>query len=220
MYSDEELLPLSGVQHYAFCPRQWGLICLEQEWLDNALTVQGELFHARAHDAVQRERRGSVITVRGLLVRSYSLGLIGVCDVVEFHADSRGCSINGEEGLWLPVPIEYKRGKSKDHNADRLQLCAQAMCLESMLCCDISEGFLFYGKTKSRELVKLEKGYREQVSSIAASMHDLHRRQHVPKARKKSVCGSCSLADRCLSSVSAAHSVERYMAERLREGGL
>ena len=144
-FSSEDLLPLSGLQHFAFCRRQWALIHLEQQWQENLRTVEGGLLHRRAHDEAARERRSDTLILRGLQVVSHQLGLSGQCDVVEFHATPKGVPLQGEEGLWQPYPVEYKRGKPKSHQADELQLCAQAMCLEEMLCCSIPEGALFYG---------------------------------------------------------------------------
>ena len=157
MYAEDEYLALSGIQHYAFCPRQWALIHLEQQWSENVLTMQGNLMHERAHDEFSREKRGSMLIVRGLGIHSRNLGLSGKCDVVEFHRSSEGVPLAGEEGLWLPTPVEYKHGKAKRHDADRLQLCAQAMCLEEMLGADVPIGFLYYcvsvlrANAKSRE---------------------------------------------------------------------
>ena len=154
MYDEDEFLALSGIQHFAFCRRQWALIHLEQAWADNVLTAEGDLMHRRAHDDELRERRGDILVVRGLAVHSRALGLAGTCDVVEFHKDESGHPLAGEDGLWRPVPVEYKRGHSKAGDADRLQLAAQALCLEEMLGCDVLAGFLFYGETKVRERVE------------------------------------------------------------------
>lgn len=139
-YCEEDFLQLSGLQHFAFCRRQWALIHIEQQWKENLRTVEGDLFHRRAHDDQARERRGDVLILRGLSVASPTLGISGTCDVVEFRADPGGVPLQGEEGLWVPFPIEYKRGAPKSHRADELQLCAQAMCLEEMLCCAVPEG--------------------------------------------------------------------------------
>lgn len=125
-YSEDELLPLSGLQHFAFCRRQWALIHIERLWAEDLRTVEGALFHQRAHDQTQRERRGGVLTLRGLSVASKTLGLSGQCDVVEFHAAPDGVPLHGEAGLWAPYPVEYKRGAPKAHQADELQLCAGA----------------------------------------------------------------------------------------------
>ncbi len=129
-YEEDEFLQLSGLQHYAYCPRQWALIALEDQWAENVRTVEGNQLHERAHDADLRGRRGDLLTVRGLSIRSRTLGVSGQCDVVEFRRDPNGVPLHGEEGLWLPAPVEYKRGRPKPHDADRLQLCCQALCLE------------------------------------------------------------------------------------------
>lgn len=200
-YGDDDLLALSGVQHYAFCPRQWGLIAIGQLWAENAFTAQGSILHDRAHNEAARERRGDTLVVRGLGVVSHELGLFGVCDVVEFRLDDRGVPLSGEEGLWTPVPIEYKRGHPKEGDEDRIQLCAQAMCLEEMLACDIDTGFMFYGQTRRREKVFFSADLRRKVAEVSAEMHSMARRGHVPRVRKRRACGSCSLADLCIPKV-------------------
>lgn len=130
-------IPLSALQHFVFCRRQWALIHLEQQWAENTRTAEGELMHRRAHDEKQIEKRGDLLLWRGLHVRSERLGLSGLCDVVEFHQDPQGIPLPGYDGLWQPYPVEYKRGRPKPHDADQLQLCAQALCLEEMLLCAI-----------------------------------------------------------------------------------
>lgn len=210
MYADDAYLALSGIQHFAFCRRQWALIHIEQAWQENTLTAMGNIVHERAHDETLRERRGDTIIVRGLAVWSHDLALSGKCDVVEFLKDPHGCALAGEDGLWLPRPVEYKRGKRKSSDADRLQLCAQAMCLEEMLVCDINEGCLFYHATKSRERVEFDDSLRDEVKRVASEMHDLYRRRYVPRVRTSKACRSCSLSELCLAEVSA-RSVSRYI---------
>ncbi len=155
-YDEQEMLALSGVQHFLFCRRQWALIHVEQQWAENVLTVEGDLMHARCHDEAIRERRGDVLVVLGLAVRSHALCLNAGCDVVEFHASEEGHPLAGESGLWRAYPVEYKHGRKKRGAEDRAQLCAQAMCLEEMFACDIPEGALFYGQTRSRETVTID----------------------------------------------------------------
>lgn len=137
MYDPDDCLMISGLQHFRFCRRQWALIHIEQQWAENLRTTEGALLHERAHDEQLRERRGDTIITRSLRVYSLTLGLTGQCDVVEFHRDERGVPLHGYEGTWLPFPVEYKRGRAKQDGCDELQLCAQAMCLEEMLCCEI-----------------------------------------------------------------------------------
>ena len=217
MYDEDDFLALSGIQHFAFCRRQWALIHIEQVWADNVLTVEGDLMHRRAHDEELRERRGDVLVVRGLAVMSRSLGLMGKCDVVEFHADGQGHPLAGEDGLWRSVPVEYKRGRSKASDADRMQLCAQAICLEEMLGCDIARGFLYYGETKSREKVEIDSSLRASVAKAADEMHQLYRRRHTPNVKPFSACRSCSLGELCLSRAVNRGSVKDYVRVRLRE---
>ncbi|MEG2382854.1 MAG: CRISPR-associated protein Cas4, partial [Oscillospiraceae bacterium] len=141
---------LSGVQHFLFCRRQWALIHIENLWAENLRTTEGEIMHERTHNEALTEKRGNTVITRGMSVFSRSLGVSGKCDVLEFHRDDNGVQINGWEGLWLPFPVEYKRGEPKENNCDAAQLCAQALCLEEMLCCEISQGALFYGETRRR----------------------------------------------------------------------
>ena len=135
--------------------------------LKTCAQIEGSIMHTRAHDEKQRERRGDTLVLRDLQVFSPTLGVSGKCDVVEFHADPDGVTLRGENGLWLPYPVEYKRGSPKSHDADRLQLCCQAMCLEEMLCCCVPEGSLFYGETRRRDVVEFTAELRGQGSQYA-----------------------------------------------------
>lgn len=216
MYDEDEFLALSGIQHFAFCRRQWALIHVEQQWEENVLTVQGDLMHRRAHDASIRERRGDTLIVRGLIVRSPSLGIWGVCDVVEFHRSEQGHPLQGEDGLWLPVPVEYKRGRAKKGDEDRVQVCAQALCLEEMFGCDIETGYLYYGDSTSREVVLLSDDLRKGVRDIVGEMHELFKRGHVPRVRRRGSCRACSLQDLCLPKTLKT-SVKSYIAAHIEE---
>ncbi len=135
-YKEDDFLQLSGLQHFAFCRRQWALIHIENQWQENLRTVEGDLFHERAHDEQQRERRGDTLILRGLSVFSASLGLSGKCDVTEFHRDPRGVSLQGEEGLWLPFPVEYKRALRKPEKRTRCSSaprpCAWRKCFAAL----------------------------------------------------------------------------------------
>lgn len=217
MFQEEEYLQLSGLQHFAFCRRQWALIHIEQQWQENLRTVEGNLFHRRAHDEQSRERRGDVLTLRGLSVASPALGLSGICDVVEFHASPDGVTLYGEAGLWLPFPVEYKRGRPKAHQADELQLCAQAMCLEEMLCCTVSEGALFYGETRRRTSVCFTLALRQQVCSMVEEMHQLRRRGYTPKVKPSKGCNACSLKELCLPALMKEKDVHAYLHQAMEE---
>ena len=214
-YAEEDFLQLSGLQHFAFCRRQWALIHIEQQWRDNLRTVEGDLFHHRAHDEQARERRGDILILRGLSVASSTLGLSGKCDVVEFHADPGGVPLRGEDGLWVPFPIEYKRGAPKPHRADELQLCAQAMCLEEMLCCAVPEGALFYGETRRRTLVPFSAELRDEVRAMLDEMHQLYRRGHTPRVRRSKSCNACSLQELCLPTLMKGNDVDNYLRQAM-----
>ena len=208
---EEDWLQLSGLQHFAFCRRQWALIHIEDQWAENVRTVDGNLVHERVHDQAFRESRGDCLTVRGLAVHSTQLGISGQCDAVEFHRDPSGVPLKGREGLWRPYPVEYKRGKPKEHDADELQLCAQAMCLEEMLCCDVAEGALYYAQTCHRVAVPLTADLRKRVRDSLVEMHELYQRRHTPKVKPSKACNACSLKDLCLPKLLGRRTVSDYM---------
>jgi CRISPR-associated exonuclease Cas4 len=197
-YTPDELLPLSGIQHFVFCRRQWALIHVENQWQENALTAEGRLLHKRVDNPFFTETRQGVITARAVPVASYRLGLTGICDVVEFSASSEGVHLLGREGCYLPAPVEYKRGREKHDSCDEAQLCAQAMCLEEMLSFSIPSAFLFYGETRRRVAVDLTYELRQFVVDMAAEMHAYFRRGYTPRVRTSKACRSCSLAEVCL----------------------
>jgi len=185
MFSDDELLPVSALQHYLFCPRQTALIHLEQMWADNRFTAEGNAIHAKAHDGHDESRPGVRIT-RTIPVVSRQLGLAGQCDIVEFHADGD------------IVPVEYKRGKPKTHEADRVQLCAQAMCLEEMLDTELRRGFLFYGQRKRRTEVEFDLELRALTRDTARRLREMIHAQTTPLADyEPRKCDACSLIDAC-----------------------
>ena len=214
---EEDWLQLSGLQHFAFCRRQWALIHIEDQWAENFRTVDGSLMHENAHDQGFRESRGDVLIVRGLAVHSAQLGISGQCDVVEFHQDPDGISLQGREGTWRPYPIEYKRGKPKDGPADALQLCAQAMCLEEMLCCAIQEGAIYYGETRHRTVVPLTQDLRSQVRDSLVEMHDLYQKHYTPKVKPTKACNACALKDLCLPKLMRVKKVADYLTGAMEE---
>ena len=173
--------------------------------------------HENAHDQGFRESRGDVLIVRGLAVHSAQLGISGQCDVVEFHQDPDGISLQGREGTWRPYPIEYKRGKPKDGPADALQLCAQAMCLEEMLCCAIQEGAIYYGETRHRTVVPLTQDLRSQVRDSLVEMHDLYQKHYTPKVKPTKACNACSLKDLCLPKLMRVKKVADYLTGAMEE---
>ncbi|MBT1182420.1 CRISPR-associated protein Cas4 [Bifidobacterium sp. CP2] len=216
-YPEDDWLALSGLQHFAFCRRQWALIHIEQQWNDNYLTTAGSLEHDRAHDYGESEMRGDLLIMRDLRVFSRRMGITGACDVVEFRRSDDGVTLYGRTGVWLPYPVEYKHGKPKQQDADRLQLCAEAMCLEEMLACSIHEGALFYQQIKRREQVGFDTSLRERVVAMAREMHELFQRGHTPKVRPSKSCLACSLRDICLPKPTATQSGKRFIEELMQE---
>lgn len=200
-YASDELLALSGIQHFVFCRRQWALITIEKQWQDNLLTVQGKQLHQRVDDPFSTEVRNGVITTRAMPVASYRLGLYGVCDVVEFTPSDAGVRLPGRAGCYQPTPVEYKRGREKIDACDEAQLCAQAMCLEEMLLAHIPTAYLFYGEPRRRVEVNLTADLRALVERSAAEMHQYFERGHTPRVKPSKACRSCSLADLCLPAL-------------------
>jgi len=216
-YASDELLALSGIQHFSFCRRQWALIHVERQWQENALTAEGRLMHQRADDPFDTVVRDGIITSRAMPVASYRLGLYGVCDVVEFTPSAEGVKLHGREGLYLPFPVEYKRGKEKEDPCDILQLCAQAICLEEMFPVIIRGGCLFYGERRRRYEVTFTPELRRQVEELSAEMHDYYLRGYTPKVKTSKACRSCSLADLCLPQLETRLTASRYIQQHLDE---
>lgn len=217
MTMERGMLMLSGLQHFSFCRRQWALIHVEQQWAENVHTAEGDVFHRRAHDEQQTQMRGDTLIVRGLRIQSQALGLSGICDVVEFCRDEDGIALAQRDGLWRVHPVEYKKGKPKEGDADELQLCAQAMCLEEMLMCSIGEGSLFYGEPRRRTRVVFTEELREQVRSMCEEMHQYFERSYTPKVKPHKGCAACSLKEICLPALPRAGTVQDYLTARLRE---
>ena len=167
MFAEEDLVPISALQHLAFCERQWGLLYLENQWQENRLTAQGRLLHQKAHGS-GREFREGVLLTRGLRLRSLRLGLVGMADLVEFHPVEAGAGVAlpGLEGHFRPRPVEYKRGRPKPGDWDLVQLCAQALCLEEMLGVEIPRGDIFYGQPRRRLEVELDQGLRRRTEEL------------------------------------------------------
>jgi CRISPR-associated exonuclease Cas4 len=208
-YTEDDLLPLSGLQHLLFCERQCALIHIEQAWAENLLTAEGRIMHDRVHDA-DRESRGNIRKEYGMPLRSLRLGLIAKADVVEFH---RTAGNN-----WLPFPVEYKHGRPKKDNIDTVQLCAQAMCLEEMLDVEISKGAIFYGKTRRRQDVAFDGNLRRETENAVQRFHELVESGHTPKPVYKKTCDRCSMYDLCLpKTVEKPRSINRYLRSAVDE---
>lgn len=216
-YSEDDYLMLSGIQHFSFCRRQWALIHIENLWADNLRTIEGELMHKNAHDNSYIESRGDVYILRGVSIHSASLGISGQCDVLEYHKSEEGITLHGKDGLWQPYPIEYKKGEPKDVPADRLQLCAQAMCLEEMLCCDINSGALFYGEIRRRETVEFSDELRNTVRDYLSEMHEYAKKGYTPKVKPTKSCNACSLKELCLPTMLKQTSAKKYISDMLED---
>ena len=216
-WPEENWLQLSGLQHFAFCRRQWALIHIESQWAENSRTVDGQLMHEQVHDQTFRESRGDRLTVRGLAIHSAQLGVSGQCDAVEFYRSPDGVPLSGRENLWLPYPVEYKRGRPKEHSADELQLCAQAICLEEMLCCPVQEGALYYGEPRRRTVVQFTAELRQQVRDSLAEMHELYKKCYTPKVKPSKACNACSLKELCLPKLMSRNKAADYLAAAMEE---
>lgn len=211
MNGGQEDLLISGLQHFSFCRRQWALIHIERQWAENFYTVDGNILHERADDPFFTEKRGDTVISRALPVRSDRLGITGKCDVVEFKASPNGVNIAGRDGLWIPSPVEYKRGGSKEIDADRLQLCAQAICLEEMLCCPrIELAYLYYNESRRREEVIIGDGLRAETEAMLVEMRGLYERGYTPLVKPSKKCSACSLRDICLPKLQKYASAKEY----------
>lgn len=206
-YEEDDLLPLSALQHLLFCERQCALIHIEQVWVENQYTAEGRIMHDRVHSEDHESRR-DVRVEFGVPLRSLRLGLIGKADVVEFTR----C----RNSRWRPFPIEYKRGKPKPDHCDSVQLCAQALCLEEMLEADIPAGALFYGRTRRRLDVCFDAELRMETEEAAQRLHALIRSGRTPKPEYLPRCKRCSLQEVCLpKTIGKARSANRYLSSML-----
>jgi len=219
MYTEEELLPLSGLQHLSFCERRWALVHLEQQWEENLFTAEGKLLHEKAHSAAIESRPGVLIR-RTLPLHSFRLGLSGQADIVEFvpcGVPEQGIAMPRRNGLWRPHPVEYKRTRDKHGGtAYRIQLCAQALCLEEMLQTRVPAGAVFDGKAKRRDEVSFDDALRQEVERLAARMHDVFRSGCTPRATYAKKCESCSMKPVCLPSASDSGNASSYLHRSVR----
>lgn len=190
MGAKEDYIPISALQHYAFCPRQCGLIYIDKMWNESYLTAHGRLLHQRVHDESQSDIKDGVMVMRGLALVSHELKIFGEADIVEYRSDKLGA-------FNKPYPVEYKRGRSKVSNCDRVQLCAQAMCLEEMNSCIIPFGAIYYGQPRRRERVEFTSEIREETKSLCYDVHQLYINMIIPKPVYSKQCKSCSIYDLC-----------------------
>ncbi len=211
MYSEDDLVMISALQHFLFCPRQCALIHIEQLWKENRLTAEGRILHERVHSAGSESRR-KVLVEFDMPIRSLELGLIGRADVVEFHLQ--------DDDIWQPYPVEYKRGRPKKDDSDRVQLCAQALCIEEMLATDVPSGALYYGKKKRRIELEFDEKLRGTTREAVAALHALVSRGQTPKPEYRRHCDRCSFIDLCLpKTVGRKRKVSAYMQRLIGEDG-
>ncbi|PWJ12149.1 CRISPR-associated protein Cas4 [Ruminococcus flavefaciens] len=215
MYSEDEYLMLSGVQHFAFCRRQWALIHIEQQWEENSRTVDGNIMHERVHDPELHEKRGELVITRAMAVSSARLGISGECDAVELRKSDNGIELYGLEGKYTVTPVEYKRGEPKEDDCDAVQLMAQALCLEDMLCCDIPFGYLYYGEIRRRVKVVFDDELRKRAEEIIQEMHELYKKQYTPKVKRRKRCNACSLKNICLPVICGNKKASDYVEQML-----
>lgn len=192
------LVPLSALQHYAFCPRQCALIHQEQVWEDNYLTAKGNALHQRV-DSGEPETRKGVRFERAVMVSAEKLGLTGKLDLVEKALDTG-----------VLTPVEYKRGRKKADNWDKIQLCAQGLCLEEMTQQAVPRGYLWYGETRNRHEVLFNEALRRETLAIIAKVKALFASDKLPAPVVEKRCKACSLIDLCQPELVASDHSERY----------
>lgn len=218
MYLEDDYLMISGIQHFVYCRRQWALIHIEDKWIENYFTADGRVIHNRVHQQGIQDIRNGVLTIRGLNVSSAKYGISGTCDAVEFLPVNDGITLHGRDGLWQPLPVEYKRGRSKINNCDRLQVTAQAVCLEEMFSCVIDHGFIFYKETRRREKVEITAEMRDELTKALEEMHSYYRRGYTPRVKPSKKCEKCSLSSECMPSLlRSEENVDAYIRRHMEE---
>jgi CRISPR-associated exonuclease Cas4 len=210
MFSEEDLISLSALQHTMFCPRQCALIHLEQVWEENRFTAEGKVLHERV-DEEHRERRKQNRTEYSLPLRSLEWGLIGVADVVEF-------TLGTNRPYEAVVPVEYKRGKAKEADVDRVQLCAQALCLEEMFKTQVPSGAFYYLQDHRRTPVDFTSELRQTTLAVVQETRALLASKITPRpVYEKAKCDRCSLADLCMPQAfgGGANRVNEYIRDHV-----
>lgn len=214
-FSEDDYLKISGIQHYVYCPRQWALIHIEDQWADNNLTITGSRIHQRAHDSKIKERTESKLAVRKLKVSSRILGITGECDVVDFIKAESGVKLFNRQGFYTVYPIEYKKGQPKEGLEDVLQLIAEVLCLEEMFLTEIPTAYLYYYETRHRYPVNVTDKLRYECSETIKEMHSFYKARRVPNVRYSKKCEKCSLINICMPL--KQKSVSEYLLELYRE---
>lgn len=220
MYGDDQMLMLSGIQHYMFCPRQWALIHIERQWDDNRFTAEGQCLHRNVDNPAYRQKNGDIITLRAVHIASYTLGLYGITDAVElFPSDNSTDAITHPryQGFWKPFPVEYKRGRHKPDERDEVQLAAQVICLEEMFGIHIPQAALYYHETRHRDVVTIDGHLRKLTIELSEAMHRTFESGNTPMVKERCRCRNCSLIDICLPELTEKTSVAYYLRKALDE---
>jgi CRISPR-associated exonuclease Cas4 len=204
MYTEDDFIHISGLQHYVYCPRQWALIHIEDVWTDNVFTVRGEILHEKV-DTDTYETRGTTKTVRGLRIHSKRLGIVGRADVVEFK--------NTKDGQEEIMSVEFKAGEPKEDISDKVQLCAQVLCLEEMMNVAIRHGAFFYGRTRRRLQVDIDNTLRGQTEKIITQIHEMLVARRTPPAEYSAKCRNCSLESVCVPKAMNESKLKKYIGE-------
>ncbi|MCD6161037.1 MAG: CRISPR-associated protein Cas4 [candidate division Zixibacteria bacterium] len=221
-FTEDDLQPISALQHLAFCERQWGLMYLENIWAENRLTAEGTNLHERA-DLPETESRTDLRIARSLRLRSLRYGLTGIADIVEFQlltgdeSKQAGVVLESIPGRWQPMPVEYKRGRPKISRCDEVQLCGQVLCLEEMLNIVIETGKIFYGQPRRRHDVAIDNSLRAETFALIDKLHKYAKKGQTPIASYHKKCESCSIKSFCLPKVTGSKSVRKYLARIVAE---
>lgn len=219
-YSEDEMLLLSGIQHYLFCPRQWALIHVEQQWDENKHTIEGELLHKNVDNPFYRQKNGNTITLRSVPIVSKELGLYGLTDAVELiqsTSDVDSVTLKEHHGNWQLLPIEYKKGSTKQDERDIVQVVAQSICLEEMYNTHINKAALFYWEEKHRQYIDVNDDLRTLTIKCAKEMHTIFKTGKTPPPILKKNCKSCSLYDICMPEIDHCSNVINYLKTNLYE---
>lgn len=203
MYTEDDFIMISALQHYIFCPRQCGLIHIDDVWQENLFTVRGEILHEKV-DTDSYETRGDIKTVRGLRIHSFKYGLVGRCDVVEFRQTKNGKEI---------LPVEFKAGEPKEDVSDKVQLCAQVFCLEEMLNTQITKAAFFYGKIRRRDVVNIDSELRYQTEQVIENVKKIISEKKIPIIEYSSKCRNCSLINICQPKALNHKKLQNYIKE-------
>lgn len=208
---------ISGIQHFAFCRRQWALIHVEKQWEENFLTAHGQMIHKRADNPEIIEKRHDIVSIHSMHVRSERLKIEGICDIVELHQNENGVYFPHWKDKFTIYPLEYKRGKERTDHSHILQLTAQAICLEEMTASTIPEGAIYYFSSRQRVKVLFTPDLRKEVEQMVEEMHEYMEKGYTPKVKQKPKCRSCSMKELCLPELGNRKSASSYLKEMLEE---